>query len=104
MQICMVAACPFPARRGTPLRIERLAQAVMERGHEVEVVTYHIADAPQRMPFPVIQILDRETYRRVAPGPHLEKLLPDLLLTHKIWQCGHRRRSADRAAGRPARR
>jgi hypothetical protein len=38
------------------------------------------------MPFPVIGILDRETYRRVAPGPHLEKLLSDLLLTHKVWQ------------------
>jgi hypothetical protein len=86
VRICMVAACPFPARRGTPYGWKRLAQAVMERGHEVEVVTYHIADAPQRMPFPVIGILDRETYRRVAPGPHLEKLLSDLLLKHKVWQ------------------
>jgi hypothetical protein len=47
VRICMVAACLFPVRRGTPLRIERLPQAVMERGHEIEVVTYHIADAPQ---------------------------------------------------------
>ena len=87
MRICMVAACPFPSRRGTPLRVERLAQALTERGHEVEVVTYQIADAPGPMPFPVTRILDRETYRRMVPGPNLEKLLLlDPLLAHKVWR------------------
>ncbi len=35
----MVAACPYPARRGTPIRIHRLAEAMAARGHRVHVVT-----------------------------------------------------------------
>ncbi|MFO1075557.1 MAG: hypothetical protein U1E17_23225 [Geminicoccaceae bacterium] len=37
LRIGMVAACPLPARRGTPLRIERLAEALAARGHHVEL-------------------------------------------------------------------
>ncbi|CAN5167478.1 hypothetical protein BH20GEM2_BH20GEM2_04590 [soil metagenome] len=35
----MVAACPLPAPRGTPIRILRLAEALALRGHEVHLVT-----------------------------------------------------------------
>lgn len=45
----MVAACPFPANRGTPSRILRMAEAMVDRGHEVHVVTYHFGtDTPTR--------------------------------------------------------
>ena len=44
-RIVMVAACPMPARRGTPLRVERLAEALAARGHHVELVTYQIGRA-----------------------------------------------------------
>jgi len=45
----MVAACPFPANRGTPSRILRMAEAIADRGHEVHVVTYHFGtDVPTR--------------------------------------------------------
>ena len=41
LTIAMVAACPFPAPRGTPIRALRLAEALAARGHRVHVVTYH---------------------------------------------------------------
>ncbi|MDJ1008229.1 MAG: glycosyltransferase family 4 protein [Paracoccaceae bacterium] len=42
--VLMVAACPFPCRRGTPIRIERLAETIAATGREVHVVAYHYGD------------------------------------------------------------
>jgi len=39
-RIAMVAACPMPARRGTPLRIERLTEALIARGHHEELAMH----------------------------------------------------------------
>ena len=38
--VAVVAACPFPAPRGTPIRILRLSEALAARGHRVHVVAY----------------------------------------------------------------
>jgi len=75
LRIAMVAACPFPWPRGTPIRIERIAEAVARRGHAVHVVTYHLGGALVDPPFVVHRIRDVPTYRRTAPGPTLRKLL-----------------------------
>jgi glycosyltransferase involved in cell wall biosynthesis len=71
----MVAACPLPARRGTPLRIERLAEALSARGHEVELLTYHLAEEPERFAFPVQRVFGRCEPGTLPPGPTLAKLL-----------------------------
>ena len=87
LRICMVAACPFPARRGTPLRVERLAEALAERDHEVEVVTYDLAEAPAPQSVRVTRNRRGERRRRMPPGPNLEKLLLlDPLLARKLRQ------------------
>lgn len=70
----MVAACPLPARRGTPLRIERLAQALSARGHDVELFTYHLAEERGRLDFPVHRIFGRLEVGDLPPGPTLAKL------------------------------
>ena len=70
----MVAACPMPARRGTPLRVERLAQALAARGHDVEVITYHLAEEEAQYDFPIRRIFDRLELGTLAPGPTLAKL------------------------------
>ena len=41
-RVAMLAACPFPAARGTPIRILRIAEELARRGHDVDVVTYHL--------------------------------------------------------------
>ncbi|MEM9911246.1 MAG: glycosyltransferase family 4 protein [Pseudomonadota bacterium] len=40
----MVAACPFPCRRGTPIRIQRLAETIARSGRKVHVASYHYGE------------------------------------------------------------
>src|SRR5690242_4427588 len=75
LRVAVVAACPFPWPRGTPIRIERIADAVARRGHAVHVVTYHLGEDSGNSPFRVHRIRDVPTYRRTGPGPTLRKLL-----------------------------
>ena len=42
MPVAMVAACPFPANRGTPIRIQQMGEALVQAGYDVHVVTYHL--------------------------------------------------------------
>lgn len=80
----MVAACPFPANRGTPSRILDMSRNLANLGHEVHVVTYHFGSGPDpsdifvhRTPF--------LPYRRLEPGPTLLKLtLLDPLLFFRL--------------------
>lgn len=86
-RIAMVAACPMPARRGTPLRVERLANALWSRGHEVELITYHIADDQQALAFPVHRIFREPLYWQMPAGPNLRKLaIYDPALALKVWR------------------
>ena len=75
MRIAMIAACPFPWPRGTPVRIYRMAEALAGRGHEVQMVTYHIGEKLSPLPFAVHRIRDVPGYTDSEPGPHLRKLL-----------------------------
>lgn len=84
-RIAMVAACPMPARRGTPLRVERLAEALTARGHHVELITYHVADGPQALGVPVHRIFQHPVYWRMPVGPSFRKLaLYDPALSWKL--------------------
>lgn len=74
-RIAMIAACPFPHARGTPIRAFRIAEALALRGHEVHVVTYHLGDAPPSVPFAIYRIPTVPTYRKLSAGPSLQKLL-----------------------------
>src|SRR3569833_2012797 len=86
-RVAMVAACPMPARRGTPLRIERLSEALIARGHHVEVITYHVSDDAQELNFPVHRIFSKRVYWRMPAGPTLRKLaLYDPALALKVWR------------------
>src|SRR3569833_2993545 len=73
-RIAMIAACPMPARRVTPLRIERLTAALIARGHHVELITYHVSDDAQTLSFPVHRIFRKRVYQRMPAGPNLRKL------------------------------
>ncbi|MGH8298205.1 MAG: glycosyltransferase family 4 protein [Steroidobacteraceae bacterium] len=77
----------MPARRGTPLRVERLAEALAARGHHVELITYHVADGPQPLGLPVHRIFRRPVYWRMPVGPSFRKLaLYDPALAWKLSQ------------------
>jgi glycosyltransferase involved in cell wall biosynthesis len=81
----MVAACPFPVARGTPIRIYQMAAALTRRGHDVHVVTYHLGDPAPDAPFQVHRIRNIRGYRKTSAGPSFSKLtVLDPLLTLKL--------------------
>lgn len=75
MKIAVVAACPLPLARGTPIRILRLAEALAARGHEIHVATYHLGSGPVGQGVQLHRIDDIPTYRKMSPGPTYGKLL-----------------------------
>lgn len=84
-KIAMVAACPFPYPRGTPIRIFKMAEGLSQRGHEVHVVTYHLGDELKNPPFKIHRIKEVKNYRKYSPGPTYQKLLLlDTLLAFKL--------------------
>ena len=84
----MVAACPFPLGRGTPIRIQRQAEALAARGHEVHVVTYALGNAE-----PMDRVCVHRTprvpfYSTTSPGPTYQKLLAlDPMLVVTLVRC-----------------
>ena len=87
MRIAMVAACPFPWPRGTPIRIHRMAEALGRRGHDVHVVTYHLGGQTPTPHMTVHRIQGPSWYRRTAPGPSFAKLaVLDPLLSYRLRQ------------------
>jgi glycosyltransferase involved in cell wall biosynthesis len=90
LRIAMIAACPFPWPRGTPIRIHRIAEAVARRGHAVHVVTYHLGQELADPPFVVHRIRDVPFYRRTSPGPTVRKLfLLDPMLVRLLRRLHH---------------
>ncbi|GAA3972959.1 glycosyltransferase family 4 protein [Allohahella marinimesophila] len=83
MRILVLAACPFPWRRGTPIRIHRLSEALAERGHEVEVAAYFLGDEAIPVSFPVNRTRPLKFYNKTSPGPSLTKLM---LLNPMLFQ------------------
>lgn len=83
----MVAACPFPYPRGTPIRIFKMAEALAKRGHEVHVVTYHLGVEVKQDLFKIHRIPEVKTYQKCSPGPTFQKLLLiDFLLAIKLYK------------------
>ncbi|GBD42770.1 D-inositol 3-phosphate glycosyltransferase [bacterium HR40] len=83
LSILMVAACPFPSRRGTPLRVQRLAEALIRRGHRVEIATYAVAEVAEETGL-VVRRAGRPEVRPMPPGPNWRKLLLDPRLARLI--------------------
>lgn len=57
------------------MRIQRMAEALTERGHEVHVVTYHLGGGPISPQVQLHRIRDVSWYRRLSPGPTYGKLV-----------------------------
>jgi glycosyltransferase involved in cell wall biosynthesis len=74
LRIAVVAACPFPLARGTPVRILRIAEALVDRGHDVHVVTYHLGEGEVTPALKVHRIPDVPSYRKLTPGPTYRKV------------------------------
>ena len=85
LTVAIVAACPLPLARGTPVRIRHVAESLANRGHDIHVITYHLGSGELSQDVKVHRTPRVPTYRRLSPGPSYQKLLVmDPLLTAKV--------------------
>ncbi len=75
LSVAVVAACPFPYPRGTPIRIHRLSNAIAEQGVQVHVITYHLGQLADDAAYQLTRIPRILTYNRYTPGPSYQKLV-----------------------------
>ena len=69
----MVAACPFPANRGTPSRISGMAEALSGFGHDIHVITYHFGIEKETNGYRIHRTI-KLPYNYFGPGPTFFKL------------------------------
>ena len=84
LRIAVVAACPLPVARGTPIRIFHLSEALHELGHDVHVVTYHLGQKHVPHAFRLHRIKDLGWYSRMQAGPSYRKLAVNFYLIAKL--------------------
>ncbi|MFQ5697076.1 MAG: glycosyltransferase family 4 protein [Myxococcota bacterium] len=80
LSILVIAACPFPAGRGSQLLIERTSQSLLERGHRVELLTSRFGEEGRRDPFPVRRAGLPRGRRPIDSRPSLRRALDDALI------------------------
>ena len=85
-KIAMVAACPFPTTQGSQVFIRQLTEALLDRGHEVHIVTYHFGEGPVANGSTIHRIPQIIPYRKFRAGPAWRKPFLDMLLALKLLQ------------------
>lgn len=67
------------------MRIQRMAESLARRGHEVHVVTYHLGTGDPQDGYRVHRIRELKFYQKLSPGPSYKKLLfVDPVLVSKL--------------------
>lgn len=82
----MVAACPFPTSQGSQVLIRELSEALVRRGHELHIVTYHFGENHPCPGLNIHRIPELFPYSKFRSGPSFRKLVLDLLLAAKLDQ------------------
>jgi glycosyltransferase involved in cell wall biosynthesis len=82
MRVLIIAACPLPWPRGTPIRIHRMAEALVERGHEIHMATYPLGDDSVETNYQLHRVRSANGEMDASPGPSLKKLL---WLDPQLW-------------------
>jgi glycosyltransferase involved in cell wall biosynthesis len=88
LDVRIVAACPFPAGRGSQILIERMARGLRERGHHVEVLAHRFGDPARTAPPCVTRAGLPAGGREVDSRLTLRRAVDDALLL--VAALGHR--------------
>lgn len=84
LKILMIAPTPYFSDRGCHVRIFEEAKALIAKGHQVRIVTYHLGRDPE--PVPVDRTPLIPWYGKREAGPSWHKLYLDLLLLWKTQE------------------
>jgi len=85
LRIAMVAACPFPAAFASSGLIRELSLALIEKGHKVDVIAYHLGNPNFTAPgVNIHRIPSVPGYKKHCSGISLGKPLLDILLARKL--------------------
>ena len=83
MRILIIAPQPYYSERGTPIAVELLIRALLERGDEIEVLTYHEGEDRPSTGVKIHRIKPWIPLHGIPPGPSFKKLLCDFFLFFK---------------------
>lgn len=95
LRVAVIAACPFPLARGTPVRVLRLSEALADRGHDVHVFAYHLGSGPVGPGVGVHRIADVPSYQKLGPGPSFRKLVQLDPMLARLTRRAHRQQPFD---------
>lgn len=77
-RMLVIATCPFPANRGTPSRILRMAESLLEY-YRIDVLTYPLADDVEvDSALSIRRVRNVLGYDKRSPGPSFTKAVLDL--------------------------
>ena len=84
LTIAVIAACPFPYTRGTPIRIQRLSETLSTFGHNIHIFTYPIGRGTLPEAIHVSRTANPLGYKKYDSGPSLQKPLLDTLMIMQL--------------------
>lgn len=90
LRIVQVAACPWPTTQGTQVYLRGLVRALVRRGHDVHLVTYHFGEDLPDEGATVHRIAEVPGYRQLRAGPAPAKPLLDAMLAARLLQVTRR--------------
>ena len=85
LHVLVIAPQPYYLERGTPIDVDLLVRALCQRGHLVELVTYHTGQDRHHPGLTLHRIRAPRWLAPAGPGLSLRKLACDLLLLAKAW-------------------
>jgi glycosyltransferase involved in cell wall biosynthesis len=88
LKILMIAPTPFFSDRGCHVRIYEEARALIDLGHDVRIVTYHLGRDMEGIP--TVRIGQIPWYKKLSPGPSWHKPYLDILLFFKALSSARR--------------
>src|SRR5665213_2711476 len=80
MRILMIIPQAFYTTRGTPLSAYHRTKELIDRGHEVDILTYKVGDDPPDLPARVYRSRGPHFQDSIEAGPSRIKIWFDILL------------------------
>ncbi|HMO51134.1 MAG TPA: glycosyltransferase [Kiritimatiellia bacterium] len=92
MKLLYVLPQPYLLSRGSSFRAQATVEALVELGHDVEVLCYGLGNDPRMRSYAIHRAWRPPGIRAVKVGPSLTKIVCDIPLTYSAWRLASRNR------------